>query len=165
MWQWLNLKLKRLWVGNMYSSDIGNISFEPGCNVVAWTQCERQALREASFSDALTQQIAQLVESKLLGNATCRRRRTINVVEAIRDCDILDNVTSMDHIMPSWWNLKSNTDAATVTMTTTSWSIKNVPLYFWLQLPYFLIDYYTFCTSRNRKEHSNIWLLKGLMRS
>jgi len=107
----------------VHGADVGNVSFEPRCNVVAGTQRKRQALREAGLGDSLAKQVRQLVEPKLLGDAAGRRRRTIDVVEAVRDRNVLDDVTCMDHVVPSRWNLNSNT---TTTTTTSS---------FWLLAP------------------------------
>jgi len=91
----------------MDSGDVSDVALESCREIVVRAQRKRKTLGEASGRDAFTQQICQLVETKLLSNATCQRWSSVHVVEAVRDRDVLNDVTRVDDIVPCRWNLKS----------------------------------------------------------
>ena len=96
----------------MDGADIGDVTLESGCDVIARAQRERETLCEAGRRDALAQQVRQLVQSKLVGDAARRRRTSLHVVVAVRDRDVLDDVTRVDHVVSHRRDLKPQTHHA-----------------------------------------------------
>ena len=108
------LELESLRVSDVYSGDIDDVAFESCRDVVARAQRKRKTLGEAGGRDAFTQQVCQLVERELLCDAAGCRRTTSDVVVAVRNSDVLNDVACMDHIVARRRNLTSQTTSVTL---------------------------------------------------
>jgi len=100
----------------VHSGDIGDVALESCRDVVARAQSERQTLGEPGRRDAVTQQVRQLAERELLSDAARRRRKTSDVVVAVRDRDVFDDVAGVDHVVTRRRDLTSQTTAVTLLM-------------------------------------------------